>query len=278
MILHTEYRHIAPALNPAECRKSIDAVESALMDMPQVELPLKHVFGDGLYGRQIMIPAGVALVGRVHRKDDLNFVMYGEMDVLTESGMKRVTGPCWFAGKAGVKQAGIAYTDTLWVTVHATTNRDLDTVEDEILYPADNCKFDFKTGELKPDEASREDYARALAEYGFTEADVQAQMAAAPYVLASVDGVMLGNSPIHGRGLFATKVFRAGERIGTARARDCKTMLGRFANHSASPNAELVPNGEGLDLVATTLISGGEITTDYRQALRLAGLSPLEAL
>lgn len=137
-------------------RQKIDSAEAVMLEMPQVEIPLRHDFADGLYGREILIPAGTMLTGKVHRHADLNFVLYGEMDVLTESGMKRVVGPCWFAGKAGAKQVGYAYTDTLWITVHATANRNLETLEDEILIPDPRSPHDFATGKVAPRLDSKE--------------------------------------------------------------------------------------------------------------------------
>ena len=131
-------------------RQKIDNAEAVMFDMPQVEIPLRHDFADGLYGREILIPAGTMLTGKIHRKADLNFVLYGEIDVLTENGMKRVTGPCWFSGRAGAKQIGYAHTDTLWITVHATSNRDLETLEDEILVPCPRSPHDFATGKVAP--------------------------------------------------------------------------------------------------------------------------------
>ena len=130
-------------------RQKIDAAEEILLQVPQMEIIPRHVFADGLYGREILIPAGTILTGKVHRHADLNFVLYGEIDVITENGPRRVVGPCWFAGKAGAKQIGHAHTDTLWVTVHATRNRDLETLEDEICVPDARCPRDFVTGSLK---------------------------------------------------------------------------------------------------------------------------------
>ena len=138
-------------------RQAIDAAEELMLQMPQVEIPLRHDFADGLYGREILIPAGTTLTGKVHRHADLNFILYGEIEVLTERGdFKRVTGPCWFAGKAGAKQIGRAITDTLWVTVHATRNRDLETLEDEILIADPRSPHDFATGKVAPRLDSKE--------------------------------------------------------------------------------------------------------------------------
>lgn len=245
-------------------RRLVDEAEGFMAKMPQVEVPLRHGFGDGLYAREILIPAGALLTGKIHRKEDLNFVLYGEMDVLTESGMKRVVGPCWFTGKAGAKQIGYAYTDTLWITVHATKNRDLETIEDEILRPCPHNLHDFATGKLK----ARLDYEHLLDELGMTEAQVQAQVTNQEDRMdVDLDGLEVVPSDLHGLGVFTNRPRSAGEVLGPARVFGFRTQLGRYTNHSHAPNAEMVESPEGINLRALASIeSGTEITVNYRQA------------
>ena len=68
--------------------------------------------------------------------------------------------------------------------------------------------------------------------------------------------------------------------LGPARINGKRTPLGRYTNHSMSPNAkpELMDNGD-IYLVSTMNISGckggskgEEITVDYRDMLRLSGV------
>ena len=99
-----------------------------------------------------------------------------------------------------------------------------------------------------------------------------------------VEGTTVEPSPIHGRGLFATRVIAKGTHIGTylgppARRdgdyvlwilEDDGTETGingkndlRFVNHSYEPNAEF----DGEELFATRDISPGEeITAHYGDA------------
>jgi len=89
--------------------------------------------------------------------------------------------------------------------------------------------------------------------------------------------VKIGDSPIEGKGLFATATIEQGEVIAPAGIKGKRTIAGRFTNHSANPNAFLVLHENGdVDLVAKYYISGckagfdgEEITIDYRQALAL---------
>jgi len=250
-------------------RQAIDGAESVMLQLPQVEIPIRHDFADGLYGREILIPAGTCLTGKVHRHADLNFVLYGEIEVLTERGdFKRVTGPCWFPGKAGAKQIGRAITDTLWITVHATCNRDLETLEDEILVPSPWSPHNFATGKLK----AHLDYECVVAELGMTEEQVQAQVTCEEdRVDVDLQGLEVRPSGIHGLGVFTLCPRSAGEVLGPARLGILRTQLGRFTNHDPCPNAEMAEAPEGICLRTLREIPpGAEITVNYRQSIAVA--------
>lgn len=80
--------------------------------------PLKHTFSDGIYVREIFIPAGTYIVGKLHKHEHPNFLMNGTVDVITEAGMERLTGPLSMISPAGTKRALKAITDLVWITVH----------------------------------------------------------------------------------------------------------------------------------------------------------------
>jgi hypothetical protein len=92
-------------------------------------------------------------------------------------------------------------------------------------------------------------------------------------------------SPIEGKGLFITSGVEKGEIICPGRIGGMRTPAGRFANHSATPNAIMVPHQNGdIDLVAIRRIEGcigggqgEEVTVDYRQALSLRKETPCQA-
>lgn len=97
--------------------------------------PLKHSFSDGLYVREIFIPKGTILVGKLHKHDHPNFLMQGEVSVLTEEGPKRIKAPCSMISPAGTKRIVYANEDTVWITVHLnpTNTHDLVQLEEEII-------------------------------------------------------------------------------------------------------------------------------------------------
>lgn len=125
-------------------------LEDKTKGLDQIELSIKHKFAHGLYYREIFIPRGTVMSGRVHKFDDMNVIYFGDMEIISESGVRRVTGPASFTGRAGVKQWGHAMADTLWATIHATDLTDLAEIE-KALFEDEEHRFDFVTGkEVQP--------------------------------------------------------------------------------------------------------------------------------
>lgn len=103
-------------------RNKIENLELEMLKHEQVDCPLEHHFAPGLYARQIVIPAGTLVTGKIHLHDDISVLLSGEIDVLTQDGFKRMVGPCTFVSKAGVKKLGYAHTDVVWTTIHHNPN------------------------------------------------------------------------------------------------------------------------------------------------------------
>jgi hypothetical protein len=88
-------------------RAAIHRFEGELAKLPQIELRVDHHFTDGVYMRSMFIPAGVALVGHIHRHPCISIVQYGEIVVATEHGAKRIVGPATFESPAGHQARGV---------------------------------------------------------------------------------------------------------------------------------------------------------------------------
>jgi hypothetical protein len=98
--------------------------------------PLKHTFADGIYVREIRIPAGKCLTGKIHKHSHPNFLLSGIVDVFTEAnGYERLEGPLSMISPPGTKRALITITDCIWVTVHLnpTNTQDLDELEEIVI-------------------------------------------------------------------------------------------------------------------------------------------------
>ena len=101
-------------------REQIERLEAAMMTMPQLEIQTTHYFANGLYAREVLIPAGCLLTGKIHKSEHLNIVSAGRIVVWTEDGMAEISAPYTMVSRPGTKRVGMALEDTVWTTIHAT--------------------------------------------------------------------------------------------------------------------------------------------------------------
>ena len=126
----------------AENRRRILDFEAAMFrakddgDLQPVDFPLVHTFTEGNYARQMTIPKGSVIVGKIHRHAHLNFVMRGHVMVMTDEGVREIVGPCYFVSTPGTKRIVTAVEETVWVTIHPTNETDLAKIEADIIAPS----------------------------------------------------------------------------------------------------------------------------------------------
>lgn len=120
--------------------RSVDELEGLMRaELPPVEIVPVHHFADGLYAREITIPAGTLLSGKIHRTRHLNVISAGEISVWTEGEpVRRIRAPFTFVAEPGTRRVGFAHEDTVWTTVHATPETDLDILEAALIVPHEN--------------------------------------------------------------------------------------------------------------------------------------------
>lgn len=104
-----------------------------MLEMPQVELPVRHIFSPGVYARELSIPAGVVLTGAVHKYEQLNILSKGSMRVLTEDGFRDVSAPFTVVSPAGTKRIALALTDCVWTTILATADTNVEQIEKDFV-------------------------------------------------------------------------------------------------------------------------------------------------
>ena len=95
--------------------------------------PLRHIFGDDIYVREITMPAGMVLTSKIHKTNHPFFVIKGDVSVVTEDGVVRIKAPYWGMTKAGTKRVLHIHSETVWITVHATKEKNLDKIENELI-------------------------------------------------------------------------------------------------------------------------------------------------
>jgi len=104
-------------------------IEEKMREHPQIDIPVKHYFSQGVYAREITIPKGTLLTGKIHKYQQLNIMSSGEMSVLTQDGVVRVKAPFTIVSPPGTKRIAYAHEDTVWTTIHGTDETDLEKIE-----------------------------------------------------------------------------------------------------------------------------------------------------
>jgi len=116
-------------------RGKLFALESAMLAEKQVDIPVNHRFCGGMYAREITIPKGTLLTGRIHKFEHFDIMLSGDISVSTDTGeIKRLTGLNIMEGKPGKKRAGYAHADTHWITFHSAEECD-----PELMYDMLTC-------------------------------------------------------------------------------------------------------------------------------------------
>lgn len=101
------------------------------------KLDVKHSFLDGVYMRELFIPKGTLLVGKVHKLACMNLVTKGDISVLTETGSARVKAGYSVVSPAGIQKVGYAHEDTVFVNVFRTDETNPDLIEQAIAWDGD---------------------------------------------------------------------------------------------------------------------------------------------
>lgn len=104
------------------------------------DFPVTHFTAPGMVARQMLLPAGSLIVGKIHKHAHLNQISYGHVRVLTEFGPMEIRGPHTFTSQPGTKRVVLALENTLWTTFHLNPNNhdpeseaDMKQLEDEII-------------------------------------------------------------------------------------------------------------------------------------------------
>jgi hypothetical protein len=105
---------------PAQLEATVMRAQEVIGKMPQVEAPIRHLFADGLYAREMTICRGMVFVGRLHLQSQVNIISKGDISVLTAQGLIRMRAPFSYVGEAGAKRVGFAHDDTVWTTILGT--------------------------------------------------------------------------------------------------------------------------------------------------------------
>jgi hypothetical protein len=134
--------------------EGMEEIKNFLMD-PSTEgadLPIRHSFAPGIYAREMSIPEGTLLIGKIHKHRHHNFLMQGSIIVLTEDeGVKLLQAPLMVVSEPGTQRIGYAVTDTIWTTVHENKDNteDLAIIEERTVTDDKKKYIEYKNNLIK---------------------------------------------------------------------------------------------------------------------------------
>lgn len=99
-----------------------------MLEQPQVDCPTRHHFADGLYGREMTVPADTIISGRLHSRSQINVISKGAGAIRTEKGWEFFSAPFTFEAPAGAKRLIYALTEIVWTTFLHTHEREPDAI------------------------------------------------------------------------------------------------------------------------------------------------------
>lgn len=102
-----------------------------MLKLPQAEIPLSHYFAPGIYLREMRMPKGALVTGRIHKTEHYCILSQGQVTVQTETGRQTFTAPAVIHSMPGTKRALYAHEQVTWINVHhnPTNEQDLDKIE-----------------------------------------------------------------------------------------------------------------------------------------------------
>ena len=113
----------------------IEEIEAGLAKVPQVEMPLRHLFVPHMYCREIMMPKGTLLTSRIHLTEHFFVVSAGAVAVWDDDhGKVILSAPHTGITKPGTRRVLFAIEDTIWSTFHVTDKTDPDEIVREVTF------------------------------------------------------------------------------------------------------------------------------------------------
>lgn len=119
-------------------RRKMMALEKAIIGTENtVELEVKHYFAHFTYVRELLIPKGIVLTGKIHRYSCVNILSKGHVKVITDEGDYEVKAPFTMVTCPGSKKAFAAIEESVWLNVHPWNGTDtLEQIEEKLIIPS----------------------------------------------------------------------------------------------------------------------------------------------
>ncbi len=241
------------------CRAAIFRLEDYIKSIPGNGIEASgithvHHFAPGIYAKEMIVPADVYITGMVHKTEHISIFLEGRMIVTEGEGNSReISAPIVELGRPGIKRVGYTVEPVRWITIHATNETDIETLDQMLL-----------TNDPQEAQATvdREDYLLTP-----IPSELRKKLGKLEVHHTDIEGLEIRPSLRHGLGVFATKLFRSGVIIAPAIIEGKLMSFSRYMNHSAEPNAEPIWKDGNAHIGLLRDVCDEELTLDYRKTL-----------
>lgn len=120
-------------------RDNLIKLEAAMSEMAGYDhegkelCEIKHWFAPGVYAREMFMPEGCLVIGKIHKTEHLNILSTGKMTISDGEKSMTVEAPFTYVSPIGTKRALYAHKDAVWTTIHATELTEPEAIEAEII-------------------------------------------------------------------------------------------------------------------------------------------------
>lgn len=117
-------------------RGKVAKLAARMLENEQLEAPVTHHFSPSLYLREIFMPAGAVVIGKIHKTEHFNILVKGACLIIHDDFTREeLRAPRVFVSKPGVQKVLYILEDMTWMTTHVTEETDLVKLEAELIEP-----------------------------------------------------------------------------------------------------------------------------------------------
>jgi len=134
--LSLQVKELATQLSLAGTMPHILAVEDYLFEKAgdnPIELPVNHHHLDGVYIRELFMPAGTLLTGKIHHKEHISILAQGEIRLSNGKEFMQIKAPHIMKDPPGTKRLIYALRDSTFINVIPTDKETLEDIEEEVV-------------------------------------------------------------------------------------------------------------------------------------------------
>jgi len=129
-------------LTPEELREAtddfVDKLEERIAENGGVlnceQFPVVHRFTEGMYIREIHMPAGAVLTSKIHKTEHPFVLLKGSVSVWSANeGSVLYQAPYLGITKPGTRRVLFVHEDTIWATFHVAEEKTVEEIEERII-------------------------------------------------------------------------------------------------------------------------------------------------